>query len=310
MDRVDIKALGKELSNWGRWGPSDERGALNFITPQKLVEAASLIKQGKVISMSIPFNAKGVQSGLYGRNNPIHLMSFDGGDEHVQKGKNGVRFADDYVIMPLQCGTQWDALSHFWYDSALYNGYSSQEVSSMGARKNSIERVKDGIVSRGVLLDVAQHRGVKWLEPGYAIKPAELDEVARAEGAAVGSGDIVLVRTGWRRKFVEEPDRITWHQAQPGLSWECARWFHDHEIAAVCSDNVGIDVHPDELEDFTAPLHMLLLRDMGMMLGEIFDLEDLSADCAADGVYEFLFSAPPLRITGAVGSPINPLAIK
>lgn len=310
MTTVDLKAIGKELSNWGRWGPTDERGTLNFITPEKLIEAARLVRKGKVISLAIPFGAKGVQTGLYGRNNPIHLMSFDGGDEHVMKGKNGVRFADDYVIMPLQCATQWDALSHFWYDSQLYNGYSSKEISSMGARRLSIERVKEGIVSRGVLLDVAHHRGVKWLDPGHAIKPAELDEVAAAAGVTIGSGDIVLVRTGWRRKFIEEQDRIAWHHAQPGLSWECARWLHDKEVAAVCSDNVGIDVQPDELEDYNAPIHMLCLRDMGMMLGEIFDLEDLSTDCAGDGVYEFQFVAPPLPVSGAVGSPINPLAIK
>ncbi len=180
----------------------------------------------------------------------------------------------------------------------------------MGARKNSIERVKAGIVSRGVLLDVAHHRGVKSLDPGYAVKPAELDEVARAEGVAVGSGDILLVRTGWRRKFVEEPDRIAWHKDQPGLSWECARWLHDHEVAAVCADNTGIDVLPDELEEYNAPLHMLCLRDMGMMLGEIFDLEDLSTDCAADGVYELMVVGAPLNLPNGVGSPANAYAVK
>jgi kynurenine formamidase len=311
MASVDLKAIGKELSNWGRWGPDDELGTLNLITPEKIVEASRLPRSGRVISLAIPFNAKGVQTGQSWRSNPIHLMAFDGGDAHVQKGREGVRFADDYVIMPLQCATQWDALSHAWYDHTLYNGYSAQEISSMGARKLSIERVKNGITSRGVLIDVAHHRGVKWLDPSHGITPAELDEVARAQGVEVTSGDIVLVRTGWRRKFVEERNPFTWNGHQPGINWECARWLHDHEVAAVCSDNSAVEHSPGELaEDYDLPMHMILLRDLGMMLGEIFDLEALSEACAADGVYEFLFVAPPLPVTGAVGSPINPLAIK
>lgn len=310
MTGVDIKAVGKELSNWGRWGPDDELGTLNFITPQKLVEAGTLIKQGKAISLAIPFNSKGVQTGANLRYNPLHLMSIDGGDQHIGRGKNGVRYADDYIMMPLQCATQWDALSHAWYDGELYNGYPASSITSLGARKLSIERVKNGVVSRGVLLDVARHRGVPWLPPREAIKPAELDEVARAEGLAVTSGDVVLVRTGWRAKFLAEPNPATWNENQPGLSWECARWLYDHEVAAVCADNSAVEVSPPELEEYSTPLHMLCERDMGLMLGEIFDLEALSEDCAADGVYQFLFTAPPLPITGAVGSPINPLAIK
>jgi kynurenine formamidase len=222
-----------------------------------------------------------------------------------------MKFNDDYIIMPLQAGTQWDALSHVYYDGQMYNGVPSGAVTSFGATKNSIDQVDvKGIAGRGVLLDVANHRGVPHLPPNTPISPEELDEVARAEHVEIMSGDIIIVRTGWWATFLQTRDGHAWTMGSPGLSWRVAEWLHDHECAAVAVDNIAVEASAAEVEGVMLPMHLLCIRDMGLMLGEMWDLEGLSRDCAADGVYEFLLAAPPLRVTGAVGSPINPLAMK
>jgi kynurenine formamidase len=167
-----------------------------------------------------------------------------------------------------------------------------------------------GITGRGVLLDIARLKDVEWLEQGYVITPDDLDAAASNAGVEVGSGDILLFRTGWRRKFIQEQDAAAFMAGEPGLGLASVEWLAQHEVAAVCSDNWAIEVLPGEIDEELLPVHMILIRDMGMTLGEILDFEELSADCAADGVYEFFFCAPPIKFLRAVGSPINPLAIK
>lgn len=221
-----------------------------------------------------------------------------------------LRFNEDYIVMPLQAATQWDALSHVYYDEKLYNGYPANTCTSFGAAKNSIATVgaAGGIVSRGVLLDVAKHRDVEFIDGGPLIQPDELDDVARAQGVEIRSGDIVVVRTGWWSRFYETGNG---GDLGNGLSWHCAEWLHEHEVAAVAADNHGVEgFHIRESESTFLPLHLLCQRDMGLHMGELFELEALSADCAADGIYEFQLVAPPIRVVGAVGSPLNPLALK
>ncbi len=226
-------------------------------------------------------------------------------------GAGPMRFNDDFIMMPLQAGTQWDALAHVYYDEQLYNGYPASAVTSFGATRNSIDQVdQKGIVSRGVLLDVARHRGVDHLPPNTSISPEELDAVAADQGVEVGRGDIVLVRTGWWAVFLAERDGEAWTMGSPGVSWRVAEWLHQKDCAAIASDNIAVEVSGAEVEGVMLPFHLLCIRDMGLMLGEMWNLEALAADCAADGVYEFQLAAPPLRVTGAVGSPINPLALK
>ncbi len=322
------RKTGERLRNWGRWGKDDQLGTLNFITPEKVKAGAALVRQGKVFPLGVNFDAYGPQGAHGFRRNPIHLMSVDGGDQEMAahlKGWGGVtegmmvhlweggpmRFNDDFIMMPLQAATQWDALSHVYYDGLLYNGYPAGAVTSFGATKCSIDQVDvKGITSRAVLLDVAQHRGLPHLPPNTPISPEELDEVAKAEGVSVGSGDIVLVRTGWWSTFVQNRDGEAWTAGSPGLSWRVAEWLHDRECAAVACDNIAVEVSGGEVEGVLLPLHLLCIRDMGMMLGEMWDFEALSKDCAQDHVYEFQLVAPPLRVTGAVGSPINPIALK
>lgn len=302
----DFRSVGRRLSNWGRWGPDDERGTLNLITPERIVAAGGLVRQGKIISLGIPFDSNGPQPGTF-RNNPVRLMSETGSD----MGMGSFRFTDDWVFMPLQAATHWDALAHVYYDDHLYNGFPADTISAHGAARDGIDKAaKNGIAGRGVLLDIARLKGVDWLQPGEVISPADLDAACAAQGVEVRAGDIVLLRTGWWRKFLSDRDRLGWIAGEPGLGIACCDWLWTRDVAAVCADNYGIEAMPAESEGEMYPLHLVLIRDMGMMLGEVFDLEELAADCAADGVYEFLFAGPPIEFTHAVGSPVNPLAIK
>jgi kynurenine formamidase len=306
MTVEDFRAVGRRISNWGRWGADDERGTVNFITPERLIAAGQLIRKGAVFDLGIPFDGNGPQPGG-GRINPIHLMS-QTGDTQVFPG--GFKYADDYIFMPLQGASQWDALAHVYYDDQLYNGYPARDVTVVGASRNSIDKMAKGIAGRGVLLDITRLKGVEWMQAGEVITPADLEAAEQAQGVTVGSGDILAFRTGWRRKFLEEADAVAFMAGEPGLGQDCAQWLHDREVAAVCSDNWAIEVLPGEDPESILQVHMILIRDMGMTLGEILDFEELAADCEADGVWDFFFCAPPLKVTAGVGSPINPLAIK
>ncbi len=314
LDAETVREWGRRYSNWGRWGADDERGALNFITRERVLAACQLPRRGLVISCALPFDQHGPQSGFAGRHNPIHTMLATGADAMAGAQDflaGGFRYADDAVTMPLQCGTQWDALAHVFYDGKMYNDRDISLITSSGARANSIDRMKHDVVGRGVLLDLPRMKRVPWLEDGTAITPDALDACAEAMGVAIESGDVVLVRTGMMTRCLEQK---SWKGycggPAPGLSIHCARWLYEREVAAVATDTWGLEVIPNETPDCFQPLHMISLRNTGVLFGEIFYLDDLADACAEDGNCAFLFTAPPLPITGAVGSPINPLAIK
>ncbi len=302
-----FRVIGERLSNWGRWGKEDERGTTNFITQERLVAAARLVRAGKVFDLGIPFGADGPQSGAGGRINPILLVSETGQE---QQFPGAFHYADDYIFMPLQAASQWDSLAHVHYDGKLYNGFPASSITPKGARHCGIDKQGKGIAGRGVLLDIARHLGRKWLEMGEVITPDQLDACAAATGIKFHSGDILCIRTGWRRKFLEERNPTEWMKGEPGIGLASCEWLAKREIAVVCCDNIAVEALPGEVADEVLPVHMVLLRDMGMTLGEILDFEELAADCAADGVYEFFFCGPPIKFTRALGSPINPLAFK
>ena len=314
-----IRELGRRHSNWGRWGAEDERGTLNLVTADMVAHAASLVRRGTTISMALPFDDHGPQTGYLGRFNPIHLMTRDGADvvagTSVRDFYGGVdkhfRSTDDMIIMPLQSGTQWDSLAHVVFDGKIYNGYGADWVSSKGALKNSVTGAVQGMVGRGVLLDVPRALGKDWLEPGHAIGAEDLDLAASSAGVAVGEGDFVFVRTGamsLARSAGSWGDYAGGDAA--GLGLDSVNWFASRDVAAVATDTWGFEVRPNETDDVAQPLHIVLIVHMGLWIGEIFDLDPVAADCADDGVYEFLFCGPPLPFTGAVGSPLNPMAIK
>ena len=309
MAEETFAELGRRLSNWGRWGPDDRRGTLNHVTPDRVLAARDCIRSGRVFELSLPLGRVGPQQGA-GRYNPIHTMTFLPGE---LDSPDGLLVVDDQITMPLQCATQWDGLAHVGYDDRLYNDVpaAASVTARGGVRRNAIDETLPGMVGRGVLLDVARFRGVDWIgADDDPIGPEELDAAAAQQGVAVGPGDALLVRTGWRRKALVEGWSEQWIAVNPGLGLDCAEWLADREVAAVASDNWGIEVQPSRTEGARLPLHCVLIRDLGMMLGEMFDLEALGADCAADGQWDFFFSAPPLRVVGGAGSPVGPIAVK
>jgi kynurenine formamidase len=315
MSEEILHELALQVRNWGKWGSEDELGTLNYITPDTIAQACQLVTAGKVFALGIPLQRNGPQSGTRPRFNPIHTMFRDGGDQPKNAAEvaemQGYGGSDDWIVMPLQCVTQWDSLAHVFYDGKMYNGFDAALVTSSGAAKNSIDKTKDKIVGRGVLLDVAHHKGLQALEPGYAITVADLEDTAAAEQVEIQRGDLLLIRTGHMSRYL---DQGNWNyfdlDDSPGVSVHTAPWMHAKEIAAVASDNYAVEVRPSELPMFRSPFHICAIPNMGLTLGEIFYLEELAADCAADGRYAFLLVAPPLPVTHAVGTPINPYAMK
>ena len=248
-----------------------------------------------------------------GRINPVHTMLRTGTDAYSGVlDHRGIRAADDMVVMPLQCGTQWDGLGHVFYENSMWNGYDCREVTSNGAQKCGIEKTKNRMVGRGVFLDVPRAQGKKYLEDGYAITSAELDLTAKKQNVQFKRGDFIVVRTG---QMEAKLDAGSWDGYPggdaPGFAFETLEWIQRTELAALASDTWGCEVRPNETEaGINQPWHWITIPMMGMTMGEIFYVKELAEDCAADKVYEFLFVAPAIPITGAVGSPTNPLAIK
>jgi len=324
MGRVDKAAMEKfaaELKNWGKWGPDDELGTLNYISPGAIVEAASLVKRGRVFSLAIPFDTGGPQFGERGRINPVRNMIMTGTDAAAGKQDDlKIRYADDQVTMPTQCATHWDALGHIFYEysdeqgqrkTVMWNGYPSTLVGCNGAEKCGIEKTRDRMVGRGVLLDIARFKGCDSLEDGYGITVEELDGCARDQNVEIKQGDFLLIRTGQLGKCLKAGSWGGYAGGDaPGLEFETLSWLHAKEIAAVASDTWGVEVRPNRTEEYMQPWHWIVIPIMGLTHGEMFNLDELAEDCARDGRYEFLLVAPTLPFTKGVGSPVNPLAIK
>ena len=302
---------------------------LNFITAEKVAEAAGLVKHGKVFPLGVDFGSSGPQGAFHYRQNPMHVMTVDGGDANTlleygpkwlqnptavqlsgYSEAGPMRFNDDLIIMPLQAATQWDALSHVYYEDKLYNGFPASSVTSLGAfHLRDRQGGRQGhYLARGAARHraAARRRDVLRDSESRSRQPNST-QPPRTQGVTVTPGDIVLVRTGWWARFLQTGDG-----AEPGagLDWTCASWLHDHQVAAVAADNLMVENPVSGVDGTILPMHMLCLRDMGMMFGEYWNLTALAEDCAADGSYEFQLVAPPLSVTGGVGSPLNPIAIK
>jgi kynurenine formamidase len=318
-DRAAVEALASRLRRWGRWGADDQLGALNFIDAEAIRSAASLVRSGEAISLALALDSTGPQSGRARfpgrppRTNPIHWMTQDGGDVVVgaMDYMPGIRFTDGAVQMPLQAATHWDAFSHVATDAGeMYNGNRVELVTSTGAAALGAETMRERLVGRGVLLDLARWAGEAALPPGYAIGRAELEACIESQAVEVRRGDILLVRTGQ----LAAARAAGWGDYAggdaPGLALSSAEFLCELEVAAVASDTWGVEVRPNETDEVFQPLHLVLLLNAGVPLGEMFELEALAAACAADGRWDFLFVGPPLPFTGAVGSPANPVAIR
>ncbi len=317
MNRADpesaIAEAAEACSNWGRWGDDDVLGTLNFLTAAKRREGAALIRRGDSFSLSQRFDVNGPQKGWRRRTNPVHTMLDTGTDAAagLQGFPHGIGGADDVIAMPLQCSTQWDGLGHIFDHGRAWNGRdAATTVTSEGDLVTGIEHMAAHVAGRAVLLDVGRVVGGGELPDGFAITEHHLTATAQAHGVAVGRGDLVLVRTGQLARAKRDGWGDYAGGPAPGLSFTTAGWLHRTEIAAIATDTWGFEVRPNEFEHAFQPLHQVVIPHLGLLVGEMWDLEALAADCAADGVHEFWLTAAPLPITGAVGSPVNPVAVK
>ena len=314
LDRKAIYDAAKKVSNWGRWGKEDQIGTLNNVEPSDIVTASRLVRKGQTFSLALSLKEP-IQSGLFGgRWNPIHTMLATGTDAVAGSQDSphaSLRYADDAINMPCQASTQWDALCHIFLDDKMYNGYDAKLVDAKGAKKLGIENVRDKMVGRGVLLDVARFKGLDSLPDGFGITGADLDACAKAQEVEVRKGDFVIVRTGHQERCLAAGDWSGYAGGDaPGLAFETCFWLRDKDVAAICTDTWGCEVRPNETVEANQPWHWVVIPAMGISMGEIFYVKELAEDCAADKVYEFLFVAPPLHLPGGAGSPVNPQAIK
>jgi kynurenine formamidase len=323
LDRADpegaIAAAAKRCSNWGRWGADDVLGTLNYLNDAKRREGAALIRRGASFSLAQSFDMNGPQKGWRRRTNPVHTMLDTGLDaERGQGFPHGLGGADDVIFMPLQASTQWDGLGHIFDHGQAYNGRRAGDVvTSEGDQVTGIETAAALIAGRGVLLDVGRALGPPLgtedeLPDGFAITTEHLEQTINVQGTSsrVGCGDLVLVRTGRLTRARREGWGDYAGGDSPGLSFTTADWLHGTEIAGVATDTWGFEVRPNEFDIAFQPLHQVAIPHIGLFLGEMWDLDLLAADCANDGVYEFWLTAAPLPVTGAVGAPVNPIAVK
>ncbi|MBO1900435.1 cyclase family protein [Leucobacter weissii] len=294
--------LGRRLSNWGRWGDDDESGTLNLLTEECRVAAAALVESGEMFDLGIPLDEHGPQTGGTGRQNPLHIMTRTPLDPPAS---SGFHYFDDALFAHLQSATQLDGLAHVAYDGELYNGVPVEAVSWSGAARLGMQHYASRIQGRGVLLDLPRLGGRARLDAAEPVTAADLDRAVQAEGVEIRSGDILFVRTGWITVFSEDRDREAFFATEPGLALDAAEWLRERDIAFVAADNWGVEVAPAP-DGSEMPLHCVLIRDLGMPLGEMLDLEAAAAHADSTGRWEFQATCLALPVTGGIGSILLP----
>ena len=307
---AEIHEYAKTLSNWGRWGKDDHLGTLNFITPQKRARAAATVKDGVSVSLSRVLR-RGDTGPDIGQNF-THYMTGTGERFVGQKNNGRVQSTGDYYGIQFHGTyvTHLDALSHVLYDGHLYNGRSAGMINShQGATAGDVEIMHDGIVGRGVLLDIPKTRNVDWLEPSTPLFVSDLEAAERACGVRVEEGDILLIRKGhWKRRAAVGPWAVNQQGGLSGLHASALPWLHERKVSLLGGDPSN-DCTPSGYKDFPLAIHMIGIAIMGMCLLDSADLEALSAACAERNRYQFLFTMAPLRVLNGTGSPVNPLAM-
>ena len=297
QEMVDLWMI--ELSNWGRWGNDDELGTLNLITPEKRIQAAKLVQTG--ISVSLARNTEKKEEV----DNPSPFR-------HTMTNTPANPVAGQYSLDTFEVSyhgyahTHMDALCHMFYKGKLFNGYSNQVITKKGTEKLSILNVKNGIFTRGILMDIPLLKGVPYLEPGTPIYRSDLEEWEKKANVKVGSGDVIFLYTGrWARRNEKGAWDISKKSA--GLHASTAKWLKERDVAMIGSDAAS-DVAPSRVKGVNQPIHQLALVAMGIPIFDNCDLEELAKEARRQSRWEFLITASPIAVTGGTGSPLNPIA--
>ncbi|HLZ85040.1 MAG TPA: cyclase family protein [Caulobacteraceae bacterium] len=303
MSTADMEALFSSVSNWGRWGPDDERGALNHLGEAEARAAAGLVTLGRTVSLSRDFPVQPGPENPW----PAHHHMVIAGDDPCVPGIDGLEVSTDYIGIAFHgmASSHLDALCHVFQGGQMYNGHPATDVKSTGARRNTVMTLKAGLAGRGVLLDVPRALGAPFMDPDHLTTVGELEQAEAAQGVTAGKGDIVLVRLGRdaRRASVDD-------QAVAGLDPAVAAWLHARQVAVLGGDGVHDPIPSGRCAPgWPMPIHMVGLVAMGLHLLDNLDLEAVSDACIEAGRWEFLLTLAPLRVPGGTGSPLNPIAM-
>jgi kynurenine formamidase len=315
---ADVLRWFDSLSNWGRWGPEDQLGTLNHVSPELRRKAAALVVEGINVSCAWDISTAPQAGDQFGPPQRHMLMTGEGlADPHRVLPPHPVSEVDMSraagAVEYFGCVfhgvniTHLDALSHIFWDRKSYNGQPAELVNAMlGATNLAVTGLKDGIFTRGILIDAPALRCVDWLEPGYAIRPEDLEAAETKQSVRVSTGDIVLLRTGYARRK-RERGPIPPQNGQAGWHAACLPWLFDRKVAAIGCDTAQ-DAVPSGYKQVALPIHMVGIVAMGLWLLDNCDLEALAATCARLNRWDFCFMVAPLRIEGGTGSPVNPIA--
>jgi kynurenine formamidase len=287
-----------EISNWGRWGDADELGTLNLITPDKRIAAARLVRDGVSVSLALPLNKIADELNTNPFQHELETATF-GGHEVA-----GDRYAVQYHGF---AHSHMDGLPHFIYKGNMYNGVPASVLKPTGAERLGIHNAFEGVFTRGVLVDMPRFKGVDYLAPGTAITIEDLEGWEKQSGLRVGSGDVLLVRTG---RWARLRDKGPWNflEGAAGMHASVATWLKARDVAVIGCDGVS-DVMPSNADGRVNPLHELVLVGLGMPILDNLDLDAVASEALRRGRNEFLYVGAPLRVTGGTGSPLNPLAV-
>jgi kynurenine formamidase len=302
LSAAEFGALHDRLRGQAQWGAGDRRGALNHLTPERVTAAVGEVRLGRTVSLAAPLAGSAADNPEPGSRHMKHLPG-------EPSGVAGVSFAADQLTMNIHgdVDSHIDALCHVSYDGTLYNGVAPGAVTSQGAQELSIDDDHDGVVGRGVVLDIPRVRGVQWLEPGDHVTPADLAAAEAAQQIRVGPGDLLFVRVGHRMRRNELG---AWDVAasRAGLHPRAMEFVAERQVAVLGSDS-NSDTAPSTVEGVAFPVHVLAIQALGMLLLDYLQFDDLIFHCEAAGRWSFLCVIAPLRLPGGTGSPVNPIAI-
>lgn len=301
--------------NWGKWGPDDEVGSLNYLTAAEALRGAAAIRSGESFTLQVPIGKPGFEDPVHPSRGPaVRTSVSDEGffQRGAEEPASGHHWADDKIEMFLQGSTQYDALGHLWYGGQIWNGYDASTTDGELRKASVLPIAERGVVGRGVLIDMARYYGKENLGRGESFTHEDLQDAARVQGLEIQPRDIILIRTGWLGYYYRttpEEFYANWHE--PGLTWsrELVDWFQRMEIPNLVTDLIANETtwHESGVE---LPLHNALMRNLGIAFTEIAWLDDLASACTADNRWSFLYTAAPLKVHGASGAPVNPIVIR
>ena len=293
LKATDIDKMMTDLSNWGRWGKDDQRGTLNLITPAKRKQAAALVREGLSVSLAHDFSAEKAPDNT----RPLEFtmtLTQPVAMEELRIFYHGLTYA------------HMDALCHARYKGKAYNGFDASLATEKGCVKAGVEHLKEGILSRGILIDVPRLKGVPYLDAGTPVLASDIEAWEKKAGVQIRAGDVVLIRTGrWAKRAASGPASL--QGSSPGVHVSLLPLLKARDAALLGTD-VGLDVTPSGVEEVVIPTHTVAIVGMGLLIVDNADLEALAETAARLNRWEFMFTAAPLPVTGATGSPLNAIA--